>query len=81
MMKYISHISEHSLLVTLLDLFMAGADTTSTTLYWAFLYMVLHENVQLKVQQEIDHVLGKLAPTIEHRKRYGVDVKIFYWEN
>lgn len=61
---------EHSLLVTLLDLFMAGADTTSTTLYWAFLYMVLHKNVQTKVQDEIDSVLGQLPPALEHRKRY-----------
>ncbi|CAL8077563.1 unnamed protein product [Orchesella dallaii] len=60
---------EHSLLITLLDLFMAGGDTTSTTLYWAFLYMILYPTVQKKVQKEIDTVLGKLPPSLEHRKR------------
>ncbi|ODN06219.1 Methyl farnesoate epoxidase, partial [Orchesella cincta] len=60
---------EHSLLITLLDLFMAGGDTTSTTLYWAFLYMILYQNVQKKVQNEIDNVLGRFPPSLEHRKR------------
>jgi cytochrome P450 len=59
---------EHSLLVVLLDLLMAGGDTTSATLYWAFLYMVLHENVQRNVQHEIDLILGNSFPTLEHRK-------------
>ncbi|OXA42687.1 Methyl farnesoate epoxidase [Folsomia candida] len=59
---------EHSLLITLLDLFMAGADTTSATLYWAFLYMVLHEDVQRKVHNEIDLVLGNSPPSLDHKK-------------
>jgi cytochrome P450 len=62
--------SEHSLLVVLLDLFMAGADTTSMTLSWAFLYMSLHQSVQGKVQEEIDAVIGNQKPSFEHRKRY-----------
>lgn len=60
--------AEHSLLVVLLDLFMAGADTQSTTLSWAFLYMILNEKVQEKVQQEIDSQIGRDSPSFEHRK-------------
>lgn len=60
--------AEHSLLIVLLDLFMAGADTTSATLYWAFLFMVRNEEVQRKVQNEIDSVLGNASPSLEHRK-------------
>jgi len=63
-------VSEHSLLVVLLDLFMAGADTQSTTLSWAFLYMILNQRVQVKVQQEIDSLIGNEKPSFEHRKLY-----------
>ena len=43
---------------TLFDLFLAGSETTSTTLTWAFLYMVRHPEVQQKVQVELDNVVG-----------------------
>ena len=43
----------------LMDLFIAGSETTSTTLTWAVLYMVRHQEVQQKVQQELDTVVGR----------------------
>ncbi|CAG7786193.1 unnamed protein product [Allacma fusca] len=46
-----------------------GADTTSTTLYWAFLYMVLYRDVQGKVQIEIDEIIGNETACAEHRKK------------
>lgn len=33
-----------------LDLFLAGSETTATTLKWAVLFMILHQDVQAKVQ-------------------------------
>ncbi|NWW74152.1 CP2DH protein, partial [Climacteris rufus] len=42
-----------------LDLFTAGSETTSTTLRWALLYMLLHPEIQKKVQAEIDKVIGR----------------------
>ncbi|NWU96609.1 CP2DR protein, partial [Upupa epops] len=41
------------------DLFVAGSDTTATTLRWAFLYMILYPEIQSKVQAEIDKVIGR----------------------
>jgi cytochrome P450 len=38
------------LVTTLLDLFIAGSETTSTTLTWAVLYMAREQNIQAKVQ-------------------------------
>ena len=35
------------------DLFIAGTESVSTTLKWAILFMTIHEDIQLKVQQEI----------------------------
>ena len=47
-----------NLKVTLFDLFVAGSETTSTTLTWAALYMVRYPEVQKKVQEELDNVVG-----------------------
>jgi len=43
---------------TLTDLFQAGAETTSTTLSWAIMYLVVQTDVQTNMQVEIDSVLG-----------------------
>ncbi|XP_078619192.1 cytochrome P450 2U1-like [Branchiostoma floridae x Branchiostoma japonicum] len=57
---------EHAAIVY--QLFLAGTDTTSTTLRWALLYMILHPDIQEKVQQEIDSVLGpNQEPSMAHR--------------
>ena len=47
-----------NLKVTLFDLFMAGSETTSTSLTWAVLYMVRYPEIQRKVQDELDNVVG-----------------------
>ena len=41
-----------------LDLFIAGAETTSSTLKWTMLYLSLYPEVQRKCQQEIDEKIG-----------------------
>jgi cytochrome P450 len=41
------------------DMFAAAAATTSSALAWFFLYMVLHRNVQEKIQKELDIIVGK----------------------
>ncbi|KAK6173991.1 hypothetical protein SNE40_017351 [Patella caerulea] len=43
---------------TILSLFVAGSDTTATTLDWALLFMILHPDVQKKCQEEIASVAG-----------------------
>ena len=40
------------------DLFGAGTESTNTTLRWALLYLLHHPDVQLRVQREIDDVIG-----------------------
>ncbi|XP_057245283.1 cytochrome P450 2D17 [Malurus melanocephalus] len=54
------HYSNLRLVVA--DLFTAGFETTSTTLRWGLLYMLLHPEIQKKVQAEIDEVIGRERP-------------------
>ncbi|XP_056268961.1 cytochrome P450 2J2-like [Pseudoliparis swirei] len=59
---------EENLVVCVLDLFFAGSETISTTLRWAFRYMVKHPEIAAKVQAEIDEVIGtSRQPSMEDR--------------
>jgi len=55
-----SSFNDENLRMVVLDLFTAGMVTTSTTLSWALLLMILHPDVQRRVQQEIDAVIGQV---------------------
>ncbi|XP_073442755.1 cytochrome P450 2D14-like isoform X3 [Dendrobates tinctorius] len=54
-----SSFNEANLLLTTYDLFIAGSETTGVTLRWAVLFMILYPDVQSKVQEEIDRVIGR----------------------
>lgn len=63
-------MTEEQLRVVLLDLFMAGSDTTSNTLAFTVLYMLHYPRVQDRLAEEIDVVAGcGRAPTLQHRAR------------
>lgn len=59
--------SDNQLMKSVSDLFLAGTETTSKTLRWAFLYCSIHQSVQEKVFQEISGNFGteKLPPHSE----------------
>ncbi|NP_001085210.1 cytochrome P450 family 2 subfamily E member 1 L homeolog [Xenopus laevis] len=60
---------DQNLTVLLADLFGAGMETTSTTLRWGLLFMMKYPEVQKKVQDEIDRVIGSAQPRLAHRKQ------------
>ncbi|XGW01299.1 hypothetical protein V3C99_013894, partial [Haemonchus contortus] len=41
-----------------LDMWIAGMETTSNTLYWGVLYVLLHDEVQSSIHREMDTVIG-----------------------
>lgn len=45
--------------VTVMDLFIAGGETTAATLRWAVLLISKHPAVQKKLQEEIDDIVGE----------------------
>merc|ERR1719483_650733 len=53
------------LAIIAMDLFAAGSETTSTTLRWAILYMVLSPEVQTKCKEEIDKLDKFENPNLE----------------
>jgi cytochrome P450 len=67
----------------IVDLFIAGSETTSSTLDWAFLFMTEKPDVQRKCQQEIEQVLVYFfvwfygAPT--QFKSYGPETGQIIW--
>ncbi|XP_060537542.1 vitamin D 25-hydroxylase-like [Pantherophis guttatus] len=56
--RKVSSFGEEQLLVLLTDLLTAGSETTTSTLWWALLYLVAFPEVQEKCQKEIDAILG-----------------------
>ncbi|XP_078496994.1 cytochrome P450 2D3-like isoform X2 [Lissotriton helveticus] len=61
-----SIFSLDNLILTINDLFGAGTETTSTTLRWGLLYMILYPDIQSQVHKEIDTVIGRgRKPTME----------------
>lgn len=58
-----------NLVSTVLNLFAAGTETTSSTIRYALSVFIKHPEIQKKIQQEIDTVIGQeRSPNMEDRK-------------
>uniref|UniRef100_A0A671PFV0 Cytochrome P450, family 2, subfamily N, polypeptide 13 n=1 Tax=Sinocyclocheilus anshuiensis TaxID=1608454 RepID=A0A671PFV0_9TELE len=50
---------EENIVPCVLDLFLAGTETTCTALCWGLIYLITYPEVQENVQGEIDRVIGR----------------------
>jgi len=64
------YFDQEGLELTCLDLFKAGAETSSTTILWVILYLVKYQDVQEKCYQEIVRVTGEERPSLQHSLPY-----------
>ncbi|XP_033006719.1 cytochrome P450 2J2-like [Lacerta agilis] len=68
-----STYNEDNLAQCIFDLFIAGTETTATSLQWALLLMATHPDIQEKVYQEMEEVFGS-----SHSIRYQDRKKLPY---
>lgn len=60
--------SEKQLLAVCLDMFIAGSETTNKTMEFILLHLVRNPDIQTRLQQEIDNVVGRARlPKLEDR--------------
>jgi len=64
----ISLPTENQLKRSIADLFIAGTETTATTIKWAILYFLHNPEVQNKMREELDDVVGmSRVPSVNDR--------------
>ncbi|XP_068136118.1 cytochrome P450 2K4-like [Hyperolius riggenbachi] len=63
-----AYFHNENLTVLILNLFVAGMETTSSTLRWGLLLMMKYPEIQKNVQNEIEKVIGSAVPQTEHRR-------------
>lgn len=63
--------NEKQLLAVCLDMFIAGSETTNKSIGFLMLHIVRNPEIQGKMQEEIDRVIGRdRLPTLEDRSKY-----------
>ncbi|XP_014487656.1 PREDICTED: methyl farnesoate epoxidase-like [Dinoponera quadriceps] len=66
----VSYFDEEQLISIVKDLFVAGVETTNNTIGFIITYLAVKQDVQKRVHEEIERVLGKeTLPRIEHKNR------------
>ncbi|KAM4713323.1 LOW QUALITY PROTEIN: cytochrome P450 2K1-like [Anableps anableps] len=63
-----SHYHNDNLLVTIMNLFAGGTETTSTTLRWALLFMAKYPKIQDQVREELKRVIGDRQVQVKDRQ-------------
>ena len=60
-------LSEDYFVITIEDMFLAGDETTSTTLKWVIAFLIGNPKYQEDIQRQLDEVTGGRKPSLEDR--------------
>ncbi|XP_054154800.1 steroid 17-alpha-hydroxylase/17,20 lyase-like [Oppia nitens] len=61
------YLTDRNLSMTLLDLFIAGTDTSHRTFQWLLLFLAYYPGIQWKLREEINRQIGDRLPRHEDR--------------
>ena len=62
-------ITEEHMMMSIVDVFGAGFDTTSTTLQWAIAYLAKYPHVQQRLHEELEEVVGRVRlPSLKDKE-------------
>jgi len=62
-------LTDQHLIFTLSEVFIGGMETTASALCWTLLYVIHNPNIQDKLHQELDYVIGKdRLPDLEDKR-------------
>lgn len=77
MKKKKKNVLDDQLVMVLMDLFIAGSNTTAATLDFLFLNLTINQDVQERLQREIDEVIGdERPPDLNDRPRFENTVNL-----
>jgi cytochrome P450 len=66
----LDRFDDKTMVIDLRVLFFAGTETTTSQIRWGLLYLMSHPDIQTKIQQEIDEVVGRHhMPSMEDKLR------------
>ncbi|XP_030074575.1 cytochrome P450 2F3 [Microcaecilia unicolor] len=74
-----THFNYETMLKTTVNVFFAGTETVGSTLRYGFRILLRHPEVETKVQEEIDQVIGRnRSPCMEDRNRMPYTDAVIY---
>jgi len=65
--SFFGNNGEKNMVCSMIDLFFAGSETTSSTLLWTFFLMCHYPDVQTKLRKEMENVVGSRTVELEDR--------------
>ena len=61
-------LTDDNIISSLTSIFTAGSETTATTISWAIIFLLHYPQIQIRLQEEIDKIIGEDTPELTNKK-------------